>query len=137
MAQDSGKDRAAIKSDIALSRQRIGAEVSGLRYELDFPRKLKNSFRHHLVIWVGAFAVVGILIAVAPTRTKTVYVRPKSKKKGEGKGLIEGGALVGVLKFAATLLRPIIIKFVTNKVGASAHGRPREPRGWKRRLWRA
>ena len=137
MAQDSGKDRAAIKSDIALSRARMGSEISGLRYEFDFPRKLKDSFRHHLVMWTAASAVAGILIAVAPARTRKVYVRPKSKKKGEGKALIEGGALVGVLKFAATLLRPIIVKFVTNKVGASALGRPREPRGWKRRLWRA
>src|SRR5437879_12917161 len=62
------KDRAAIKSDIALSRDRMARELSGLRYELDFPRKLKNSFRDQPAFWIGALAVVGLLIAVAPAR---------------------------------------------------------------------
>ena len=45
MAEIPRKDRAAIKSDIALSRDRMARELSGLRYELDIPRKIKNSFR--------------------------------------------------------------------------------------------
>src|SRR5205809_6976919 len=77
MAQIPGKDRAAIKSDIALSRDRMGRELSGLRYELDLPRKLKNSFRHSPVVWISALGILGIIIAVAPARTKKVYVKPK------------------------------------------------------------
>jgi hypothetical protein len=123
MAEIPRKDRAAIKSDIALSRDRLGRELNGLRYELDFPRKLKNSFREQPAIWIGAIAVVGLLIAVAPARRKKVYVRSKGNLKN-GKGLLEAGALVGILKFAATLLRPTLIKFVTNKLsGYSARSR--------------
>jgi hypothetical protein len=125
MAQDSGKDRAALKSDIALSRARMGSEVSGLRYELDFPRKLKNSFRHNLVIWSAASAIAGILIAVAPARTRKIYIGLENRKKGDGKGLIETGVAVGMLKFAGTLLRPVIVKFVTNKMRTYSGGRPR------------
>jgi hypothetical protein len=116
MAEIPRKDRAAIKSDIALSRDRMGRELSGLRYELDFQRKLKNSFRDQTSIWVGAVAVVGVLIAVAPARKKKVYVRAKDNSKENGKGLMEAGAFVGVLKFAATLLRPALMKFVTSKI---------------------
>jgi hypothetical protein len=116
MAEIPRKDRAAIKSDIALSRDRMGRELSGLRYELDFPTKLKNSFRDQTAIWIGAIAVVGLLIAIAPARKKKVYIRAKDNSRGNGKGLLEAGALVGVLKFAATLLRPALIKFVTNKI---------------------
>lgn len=116
MAEIPRKDRAAIKSDIALSRDRMGRELSGLRYELDFPRKLRNSFREQTAVWVGALAVVGVLIAVAPARKKKVYVPSKDDSKGSGKGLMEAGALVGVLKFAATLLRPALMKFVTSKI---------------------
>jgi hypothetical protein len=116
MAEIPRKDRAAIKSDIALSRDRMGREISGLRYELDIPRKLKNSFRNQPAIWIGALAAMGLLIAVAPARKKKVYVRAKDNSKENGKGLLEAGALVGVLKFAATLLRPALMKFVTSRI---------------------
>jgi hypothetical protein len=128
MAEIPRKDRAAIKSDIALSRDRLGRELGGLRYELDFPRKLKNSFRNQTGIWIGAIAVVGLLIAVAPARTKKVYVRPKSGEKENGKGLLEAGALVGVLKFAATLLRPALIKFVSSKISGYSRRQSRVTR---------
>jgi hypothetical protein len=116
MAEIPRKDRAAIKSDIALSRDRMGRELNGLRYELDFRRKLKNSFRDQPAIWIGALAAVGLLIAVAPARKKKVYVHPKDNSEENGQGLLEAGALVGVLKFAATLLRPALMKFVTSKI---------------------
>jgi hypothetical protein len=131
MAEIPRKDRAALKSDIALSRERMGRELTGLRYELDFPRKFKNSFRHSPIIWISALAAVGILMAVAPARTKKVYVRPKMKWKSGGKqgqSLVEAGALVGVLKFAATLLRPMLVKFVTSKVSGYARNRTAAPR---------
>src|SRR5438105_3800167 len=66
MAEIPRKDRAAIKSDIALSRDRMARELSGLRYELDIPRKIKNSFRDQTATWIGALAAVGLLIAIAP-----------------------------------------------------------------------
>jgi len=116
MAEIPRKDRAAIKSDIALSRDRMSRELSGLRYELDIPRKIKNSFRDQTGIWIGALAVVGLLIATAPARKKKVYVRAKDNSKENGKGLLEAGALVGVMKFAATLLRPALVKFVTSRI---------------------
>jgi len=128
MAEIPRKDRAAIKSDIALSRDRMARELSGLRYELDIPRKLKNSFRDRTAIWIGALAVVGLLIAIAPARKKKVYVRTKDNSQENGKGLLEAGALVGVLKFAATLLRPALMKFVTSKITGYSRTRSQAPR---------
>jgi hypothetical protein len=126
MAEIPRKDRAAIKSDIALSRDRLGRELNGLRYELDFPRKVKNSFRQQPAMWIGAITVVGLLVAVAPARRKKVYVRSKENSKQNDKSLLQAGALVGILKFAATLLRPTLIKFVTTKLsGYSARSRMR------------
>ena len=116
MAEIPRKDRAAIKSDIALSRDRMARELSGLRYELDIPRKIKNSFRDRTAIWIGALAVAGLLIAIAPARKKRIYIRAKDNSKENGKGLLEAGALVGVMKFAATLLRPALVKFVTSRI---------------------
>jgi hypothetical protein len=116
MAEIPRKDRAAIKSDIALSRDRMARELSGLRYELDIPCKIKNSFRDQTAIWIGSLAVMGLLIAIAPARRKKVYVRAKDNAKENGQGLLRAGALVGVLKFAATLLRPALVKFVTSRI---------------------
>jgi len=94
----------------------MARELSGLRYELDIPRKIKNSFRDQTSIWIGALAVVGLFIAIAPARKKKVYVRANDNSKEKGKGLLEAGALVGVMKFAATLLRPALVKFVTSRI---------------------
>jgi hypothetical protein len=128
MAEIPRKDRAAIKSDIALSRDRMARELSGLRYELDIPRKIKNSFRNQTAIWIGAVAVVGLLIAIAPARRKKLYVHAKDNSKESGKGLLEAGALVGVLKFAATLLRPALVKFVSSKITDYSRTRSRTMR---------
>jgi hypothetical protein len=119
MAEIPRKDRATIKSDIALSRDRLARELSGLRYELDIPRKIKNSFRDQTTIWIGALAAVGLLIAIAPARKKKIYIRAKEN----GKGLLEVGALVGVLKFAATLLRSALVKFVTSRITGYSRAR--------------
>jgi hypothetical protein len=128
MAEIPRKDRAALKSDIALSRDRMGRELNGLRYELDVPRKLKDSFRNSPAVWVGAVAILGILVASSVLRPRKVYVRPKFSWKGGGKkdttqGLMEAGALVGALRLVAPLLRPILIKFVTTKVRDYARNR--------------
>ena len=131
MAEIPKQDRAAIKSDIALSRERMARELSGLRYELDFPRKLKSSFRHQPVIWISAVIVVGLIVAVAPARRKKVYVHDSAGKKRNragGEGLLEAGALVGALKFAATLLRPVVVNFLTTKMRGYASSRGRRAR---------
>ena len=133
MAEIPKQDRAFIKSDIALSRERLSRELTGLRYELDFPRKIKNSFRHQPAIWIGALVLVGLVIAVAPARTKKVYVSAddsnrKKKKGNRGQGLLEAGALVAATKFVATLLRPVAINFLTNKLRSYGAGRGRTPR---------
>ena len=113
MAEIPRKDRAAIKSDIALSRDRMARELSGLRYELDIPRKIKNSFRDQTCDLDWRPGGGGLLIADRAGAKEKVYVRAKDNSKENGKGLLEAGALVGVMKFAATLLRPALVKFVT------------------------
>ncbi|MEY2491101.1 MAG: hypothetical protein QOH24_52 [Verrucomicrobiota bacterium] len=119
MAEIPKQDRAAIKSDIALSRERLARELSGLRHELDFPRKIKSSFRNQPAIWIGTLVLVGLVLAVAPARRKKVYVqagKSREKKNGEGRSILEAGALIAALKFAATLLRPVAVNFLTTKL---------------------
>ncbi len=132
MAEIPRKDRAALKSDVALSRQRMGRELGGLRYELDFPRKIKSSFRHSPVIWSGALGLLGTLMAVAPARTKKVYVKtPKlglfGKKKETGEGVAQAGFAIAGVKLLSDLLRPLVIKFVSQKLSGFANRRSGPP----------
>ena len=123
MAEIPRKDRAAIKSDIALSRDRMGRELLGLRHELDFRRKLKNSFRHSPAVWMSALGVLGILMAVAPARTKKVYVKPKwrfGKKDKTGEGVAQAGFAVAGAKLLGDLAKPFLIRFITKKFGGFA-----------------
>ncbi len=122
MAEIPRQDRAALKSDIALSRERLGRELTGLRYELDFPAKIKNSFRQSPAVWSGGLALLGALMAVAPARTKKVYVKkPKirfGKKNNTGEGVEKAGFALAGAKLLGDIARPIIIKFVARKFGS-------------------
>jgi hypothetical protein len=119
-----------LKMEIARSRERVGRDFRGLRYELDFPGKVRRSLRNHTAAWIAAAVVVGTLIVVLPLRKKKVYVdlkngtQPKSKSK-----LLEAGFVLGALRIAATLLKPVITSFVTKKIGGY-RTEPRPPKKW-------
>lgn len=108
-----------LKVSVARSRDRVVRDLRGVRYELDIPRKIRRSFREQTPLWIGAAVVVGTLIILLPMRRKKVYVdlaggtkaRPKTK-------LIQAGFMLGLLRIAATLLRPTIANFVLKKVRA-------------------
>ena len=52
-----------LKLEIARSRERVGRDFRGLRYELDFPGKIRRSLRNHTAAWITA-AVFTVLNAV-------------------------------------------------------------------------
>ena len=47
MAEESGRNKSTdeLRTEIARSRERVGCDLRGLHYELDFPAKLQRSFR--------------------------------------------------------------------------------------------
>jgi len=74
MAEKSGRNKSIdeLRAEIAGSRERVGRDLCGLRHELDFPAKLRRSFREQTVSWITAAAAVGALIALAPMRRKKI-----------------------------------------------------------------
>ena len=117
MAEKSGGNRAIdeLIAEIADSRDRVGRNLRGLHYELDFPAKLRRSFREQTVSWITAAAAVGALIILLPLRRKKTYVDKKSGSKA-GNKLLETGFLLGALKIAASLARPVIVEFVKTRL---------------------
>jgi hypothetical protein len=117
MAETPGRNKSIdeLRAEIAGSRERVGRDLCGLRHELDFPAKLRRSFREQTVSWITAAAAVGALIALAPMRRKKIYVDAKSSRKSQKK-LVETGFALAALKVVAGLARPVIVEFVKNRL---------------------
>jgi hypothetical protein len=128
MAEKSGRNKSIdeLRAEIARSRERVGRDLRGLHYELDFPAKIRRSFREQTLSWIAAAAAVGALIVLAPMRKKKIYVDAKSSRKTQ-KTLMETGFALAALKIAAGLVRPVIVEVVKNRLTDFA-GRSRSSR---------
>ena len=117
MAETSGRNKSIdeLTAEIVSSRERVGRELRGLHYELDFPAKFRRSFREQTVSWITAAGAVGALIALAPMRKKKIYIDTKTSRKSQKK-LVETGLALAVLKTMASLARPVIVEFVKNRM---------------------
>jgi hypothetical protein len=126
---EQGKSLHELRQEAAHARDRLGRDLGGLRYELDFPLKFRKSFQRQTVIWIGAAIVIGVLIVALPPKTKKVRFKgPKAKSKGEHQkeGILGAGLALGALKLVATLLKPTITRYVAHKMsGYAAGGGPR------------
>jgi hypothetical protein len=124
MAQKPGQEKSLheLRQEAAHSRDQLARDLSGLRYELDFPLKIRKSFQRQTVLWIGAAIVVGVVFAVMPARTKKVRVNAKAKSKGEHQkeGILGAGLALGALKLVATMLKPTITAFVAKQMGGYA-----------------
>jgi hypothetical protein len=125
MAEKSGHNKSIdeLRAEIAASRERVGRDLCGLRHELDFPARFRRSFREQTVSWISAAAAVGALIALAPMRKKKIYVNAKGKRESTKK-LAETGFALAALKVVASLVRPVIVEFVKNRL-TDFPGKPR------------
>ena len=117
MAKKSGRNKSTdeLRAEIANSRERVARDLRGLHYELDFPAKLRRSFREQTVAWLTAAAAVGTLVVLLPLRKKKIYIDKKSGRRSQRK-LVETGFALGALKIAASLLRPVIVDLVKNRL---------------------
>jgi hypothetical protein len=126
MAKDPGQEDSIreLRQQIAHSRDRLARDVSGLRYELDFPLKFRKSFQRQPVVWITGAVLLGVIFTVRPGRRRKVTINASAKGKGEKQkeGLLGAGLAIGALRFAATLLRPVVVSFVTKKFGGRSRG---------------
>ena len=114
-----------LRTKIASSRERVDCALRGVHYELDFPAKLRRSFRERTVSWLAASTAVGALMVLLLTRKKKIYGDPMSGRKANKK-LVETGFALGALKIGASLVRPAIVELVKNRLtGVSSHPRAR------------
>ena len=122
MAKEPAKDRSLheITQRIAHSRDHLGRDLSGLRYELDFPLKIRKSFQRQTVLWVSAAVLFGLMIAMGPARKKKVYVDAKGRGKGKNtkEGILGAGLLLSLAKIAGSVIKPMLVSYATQKFKA-------------------
>ena len=125
MAEKTERNKSTdeLSADVARSRERVGRDLRGLHYELDFRAKLRRSFHEHTTCWLTAAAVVGVLIVLLPVRKKKIYVGAESGRKTKNK-LAETGFALGALNIGASLIRPVIVELVKD-LPTSPTGGPR------------
>src|ERR1700710_1318453 len=90
-----------LTQEIAHSRDRLARDLTGLRYELDFPLKFRKSFQRHSGIWVSAAALLGTIFTIRPSgKKKTAKVKggkfgEANRGEEEKKGLLAAGLAMG------------------------------------------
>jgi hypothetical protein len=124
MAEESRKDESLseIKQRVESSRDRLGRDLTGLRYELDIPLKIRKSFQRNTVLWIAAIVGLGLVFTILPARRRKIYVNAKGTKKGK-ESILEAGLLLGALKVAASVLKPVLVSYAVQRVKASGSRR--------------
>ncbi len=123
MAKRSGnKSDAELKTQIARSRDDLSVRLNRVREEADFSKKIRRSVRREPVPWIIGAVAVGLIITGIVTRNKRVVVDVARRGGKTKSALLETGFLLGALRVAATLLKPMVVKFVEQKFGSPRPG---------------
>jgi hypothetical protein len=119
MAKKSGNNKsdAELKEQIARSREDLALRLNRVREEVDLPRKIRRSVRREPVRWIVGAIAVGLLVTAVVTRKKKVYVDAKGGAKSKHP-LLEAGFVLGALRIATGLLKPVVMNFVEKKLGS-------------------
>src|SRR5438309_7161103 len=118
MAKKSGNNKSdtELREQIARSRDDLALRVNRVREEVDLPRKIRRSVRREPVPWIVGAIAVGLLITAVVTRKRKVIVDAARIGKSKGR-LLEAGFVLGALRIAATLLKPVVVKLIEEKFG--------------------
>jgi hypothetical protein len=133
MAEKSGSQSDPVKEreKISRSREMVVRDLSGLRYELNFPLKLRRAIQRNNVLWMGGAIALGLLLALMRARTKKIYVSATGKKvRPPKKSLLESGALLGAAKLAMTVLQPMVVSHFAKKGAKKGDQPPRRSDNW-------
>jgi hypothetical protein len=117
MAENSRriKSPGELSEEIQWSRQRVAQGLCDLRAELDFPGKIRRSVRRQPVLWIGVATAIGLVLTFRFGRKKK-NVGSRKKEEKTGSRLLEAGFILGLVRIVANLCKPIIVRFVADKV---------------------
>ena len=124
---ESQRRKNELIAELARARSGVSLHVGNARYQGEFGRRLKGSFREsfgrHVVPWLTGALLTGGLVSLLPARRKTVYVNPLSKV-GRGKVSVSasvdakpsGGFFMTLIRALTPLLKPLLTAFITKQL---------------------
>ena len=130
MARKSGnRSKAELTEEIARSREDLAHRLDRVRDEIDLPKKIRRSIRREPVPWIVGAIAVGLIVTAIVTRKKKVILDAARAGKGK-KRLLEAGFILGALRIAAGLLKPVVMNFVEKKFGSDSLRERSGPKGF-------
>jgi hypothetical protein len=114
----NNKSPAELRNQVVRSREQLARDVTRVRQELNFPKKIRRSFEAHPATWIVVLIAAGLATATLLSRKKKVYVDPKKSRRSKD-SFIQAGFALGVLRIAANLAKPYIESLVARKFGSS------------------
>jgi len=110
MAEDERKTE--LIAALARSRSQITGNVRLLRHDLDFAARARRSFARNPAVWIGGTVVLGLVVSrlLWPKRKPAVT---RKTKEPEIEKVEKAGLVLGALKIAFDIARPILIPWAT------------------------
>jgi hypothetical protein len=105
----------ALTRELDRSRSDLGLHAAQARILANPEPKLRASFSRHRVAWIGAAAVLGLLLAKIPARTKKVKASRKSDPLIADNA--KAGLALGAFKIAFDLAKPFLMAWATTRLG--------------------
>lgn len=107
-----------MNQDVERSRERLAEAVRDTRYALDIPRRIQGSFQRQPALWIAGAVLLGTVVMMMPRRrTETIYVTDDKKVRPKSK-LLETGFLLGAARIAVSLLKPLVLNLVRERIAS-------------------
>ena len=120
----SNKSSTELRKHVVHSREQLVHDVDRLRDELDFPKKIRRSFQRQPAVWIVGVVAAGVVVTLMLSRAKKAG--PKERRAPAPKsGILQAGFMLGALRIVASLVKPHLEAFLTQKLRGYGSG-PRE-----------
>ncbi len=110
--------KSALIREIARSRAELSAHAEGAGAHLHPGEKIQAGFVRHRFAWMGAAGLLGLILSKVGGSPKKIEVSKKGEKQVAKAGA--AGLMLGLLKIAFDLFRPMLTRWATQRVGAFA-----------------
>ena len=109
--------KVALIAQLDSHRKQLSASGHRIQGRLNAMRRFKENFAAYPWAWIGAAAVIGVIL----TRRRAPKLRVKRTSKASETS-IRAGIVLGALKLLFDLLRPVLIAQLTSRIsGIASH----------------